>query len=218
MGQNSEELTTTTTTPTTGTTTTPADIEATRANLTRDIDELSDKVSPARVVERRKEAAKGRLGSVREKVMGSASGTSTSVKDRVMGSASNTRSTVSSAGGSVSDTAQGALGTIESKTEGNPLIAGLVAFGTGMLISSLIPASQKEAQAAQKAVEAAKEHGQPVMDEAKSVGQEMGQNLKESAADAAQEVKATAQDSAQTVKQEGQSSAQTVKDEAKPTS
>jgi hypothetical protein len=48
---------------TTGGTTTPADIEETRANLTRDIDELTDKVNPTRVVERRKEAAKGRLGS-----------------------------------------------------------------------------------------------------------------------------------------------------------
>jgi hypothetical protein len=202
MGQNSEELTTTsmtttgTTAGTTGTTTTPADIEETRANLTRDIDELTDKVTPSRVVERRKQAARSRLGSVKDKVMGSASGATGGVKDKVMGSASNARSGVSSAGGSVSDTASGAastvsdtahgaLGTIESRTEGNPLAAGLIAFGAGMLISALIPASEKEAQAAQKAVETAKEHGQPVMDHAKSVGQEMGQNLKESAADAA---------------------------------
>jgi Protein of unknown function (DUF3618) len=232
MGQNSEELSTTrvTTTETSGTTT-PADIEATRANLTRDIDELSDKVSPARVVERRKQAARSRLGTVRDKVMGSSSGSRNTpgLKDKVMGSASSASSGVSSVGSSVSDTAsgavssvsdtaQGALGTIESRTEGNPLAAGLIAFGAGMLISALIPASEKEAQAAQKAVEAAKEHGQPVMEQAKSVGQEMGQNLKESAADAAQEVKATAADSAQTVKQEGQSSAQTVKEEAKPNS
>ena len=61
MGQNTEELTTT-----------PADIEATRADLTRNIDELSDKVSPQRVVERRKEAARNSLSSVRDKIMGSA--------------------------------------------------------------------------------------------------------------------------------------------------
>ena len=61
MGQNTEELTTT-----------PADIEATRSSLTRDIDELTDKVSPSRVIDRRKEAAKGRFGSLRDKVMGSA--------------------------------------------------------------------------------------------------------------------------------------------------
>jgi len=60
MGQSTEELTTT-----------PADIEATRADLSRNIDELSDKVSSQRVVERRKEAAKDSLGSMRDKLMGS---------------------------------------------------------------------------------------------------------------------------------------------------
>jgi ElaB/YqjD/DUF883 family membrane-anchored ribosome-binding protein len=194
MGQNTEELTPT-----------PADIEATRSNLTRDIDELTDKVSPARVMDRRKQPAKGRIGSVRDKVMGSASHAS----DKLSGS-------TSSATGSVTDGASSALDTIEARAQGNPLAAGLVAFGAGMLISALIPASDKEAQVAQRAVEAAKEHGQPVVDQAKSVGQEMGQNLKESATDAAQEVKATAQDSAQNVKQETQSSAQTVKEDARP--
>jgi gas vesicle protein len=199
MGQDTEGLTTT-----------PADIDATRANLSRDIDELTDKVSPGRVVERRKQAAKGRLGSVRDKVMGAVP---------MSGSGSNgggVGSKVSDAAGSVSDSAGGAVDAIGSKAQGNPLAAGLVAFGAGMLISALIPASQKEAEVAQRAVDAAKEHGQPVLDEAKSVGQQMGQDLKDSATESAQQVKETAQDSVENVKQEGQSSAQTVKDQASP--
>jgi gas vesicle protein len=202
MGQNSEELTTT-----------PADIAATRENLSRDIDELTDKVNPARVVDRRKEAAKSRFGSVKEKVMGAVPSPSLSSSS---GGGGGIGTSVSSAKDSVSDTASGALGAVESKAQGNPLAAGLVAFGAGMLISALIPPSEKEAQAALRAVEAAKEHGQPLLDEAKSVGQQMGQDLKESATQSAQEVKATAQESVENVKQEGQSSAQNVKDEAKP--
>ena len=194
MGQNTEELTPT-----------PADIEATRSNLTRDIDELTDKVSPARVMDRRKQAAKGRIGSVRDKVMGSAS----HAGDKLSGSTSH-------ATGSVADGATSALDTIESRAQGNPLAAGLVAFGAGMLISALIPASEKESQAAQKLTEVAKEQGQPLLDEAKSVGQDLAGDLKESATDSAQHLKSTAQESAQHVKQEGQSSAQTVKDEATP--
>lgn len=194
MGQNTEELTTT-----------PADIEATRSNLTRDIDELTDKVSPARVMDRRKEAAKSRIGSIRYKVMGSASNAGGSLSD-----------TVSSASGSVSDTTGGAISGLESRTQGNPLTAGVVAFGVGMLISALIPASEKESQVAQKLTEVGKEQGQPLIDEAKSVGQDMAAVLKESAADSAQQVQATAQDSVETVKQEGQSSAQTVRDDASP--
>jgi hypothetical protein len=194
MGQNAEELTTT-----------PADIEATRTNLTRDIDELTDKVTPSRVLDRRKEAAKGRMGSLRDKVMGSASNAGGSLSG-----------TASSATGSVSDTATGALNGLESRAQGNPLAAGLVAFGAGMLISALIPASEKESQAAQKLTQVAQDQGQPLIDEAKSVGQDMASNLKESAADSAQQVQATAQGSVETIRQEGQSSAQTVRDEASP--
>jgi len=194
MGQNTEELTPT-----------PADIEATRSNLTRDIDELTDKVSPARVLDRRKQAAKGRIGSVRDKVMGSAS----AAGDRLSGSTSN-------ATGAVSDGASSALDTLESRAQGNPLAAGLVAFGAGMLISALIPASENESQAAQRLTEVAKEQGQPLIDEAKSVAQDMAGDLRESAADSAQHLKSTAQESAETLQQEGQSSAQNVKDEATP--
>ncbi|MCW2847018.1 MAG: hypothetical protein JWR90_992 [Marmoricola sp.] len=193
MGQDTDALTTT-----------PADIESTRADLSRNLDELSDKVSPQRVVQRRKDAARQGLGSVKDKVMGSAQSVTS-------------RTSPSGAAGSVKGSAQDAMGTVGSATAGNPLVAGAVAFGAGMLISALIPASRTEAQTAQRVVEAAKEHGQPLIDEAKSVGQDIGRDLGESAKQAVQEVKASAQDSAQNVKQEGQSSVDQVKDEA-PTS
>ena len=198
MGQRTEEQLTT-------------DIENTRDDLSRNLDALNDRVNPSRVMERRKEAARSKFGSLRDKVMGSAhdakhsaSSTSSSMGDKA-----------SSAADSVTGTAHDAAQTVQQKAEGNPLAAGLMAFGAGVLISSIIPASEKESQAAQKLVETAKEHGQPIMDEAKAAGQEMGQNLKEEATQAAQEVKASAQDSAQNVKQEGQSSAATVKDDTK---
>jgi ElaB/YqjD/DUF883 family membrane-anchored ribosome-binding protein len=192
MGTRAEELSTT-----------PEDIEATRASLSRDIDELSDKVSPARVVQRRKEAVKGRFSSTRDKVMGSARQGS--------GSAG---SAVSSAQGAVGDGARRTVDTVEARVEGNPLAAGLVAFGAGMLISALLPASEAEQRAADNLVEAAKEHGAPVVDEAKAVAQDVGSNLGEQAKQAADEVRSTAQDSVQTVKGDASSSAQTVRDDA----
>lgn len=179
MGQTAEERMTT-------------EIAGTRENLSRDVDALYDKVSPSRVVERRKAAVRGRLSGVRDKVMGTTQG----------------------ATGSVGGTAQQAVTTVQRQTQGSPLAAGLVAFGAGMVASALIPASEKEARATQRLTEAAK--GSGIVEEAKSVGQEVGQNLKDKAAEAAQEVKASAQDSAQTVREEGQSAAQTVKEEAQP--
>lgn len=235
MGQDSEELSTggygsgygtdPGTGPVSGASTTPADIEATRASLSRDIDELTDKVSPARVVDRRKEAARSRLASVRHKVMGAAPDLG-GVKDSVLGSGSGSGSgggvaagvsdRASQAAGSVSGVASGAVDSLGARAQGNPLAAGLVAFGAGMLLSALVPASAKEAQLASAAVDAAKEHGQPVLEEAKTVGQQIGADLKDSAGESVQQVKDTAAESVEHVKAEGQSSAQTVKDQATP--
>lgn len=235
MGQDSEELSTggygsgygtdpgtgLGTGPVSGTSTTPADIEATRASLSRDIDELTDKVSPARVVDRRKEAARSRLASVRHKVMGAAPDLG-GVKDSVLGSGSGSGSGggvaagVSDRASQVSGVASGAVDSLGARAQGNPLAAGLVAFGAGMLLSALVPASAKEAQLASAAVDAAKEHGQPVLEEAKTVGQQIGADLKDSAGESVQQVKDTAAESVEHVKAEGQSSAQTVKDQATP--
>jgi Protein of unknown function (DUF3618) len=186
MGQSTEELN--------------DDIEATRQRLSRDVDELGTKVSPSQIAHRRKEAAKNKLGSLR---------------DRVMGSAQDATGSVASAGqsmtGSVSDTASGAVQGLQQRAEGNPLAAGVIAFGAGMLLSSLFPATRAETQVAQKGMDTAREHGQPLIEEAKSMGQEVGQNLKEAGSQAASEVASTAKDSAQHVKEEGQESAQNVR-------
>jgi ElaB/YqjD/DUF883 family membrane-anchored ribosome-binding protein len=190
MGQSTEELTT--------------QIEDTRGDLARDVDALTDRVSPSRMVERRKAAARGRMRQLRSKVMGTAHSGQHA-----------TTSTAQHAVDTVSGTTQDAMSTIEDRVEGSPLAAGVIAFGAGMVLSALIPASDAEAQAAQKVVDTAKEHGQPVMDEAKSVGQEMGENLKQSATEAGQQVKDTAQQSAEHVKAQGQSSAQEVKSETR---
>jgi len=178
------------------------DIEQTRENLSRDVDELTDKVSPSRIAHRRKVAATSKLRTIRE---------------QIMGSVSEGGDKLSSATHDVGDAATGAVEAVEDKARGNPLGAGLVAFGAGVVLSSLIPASRAETQAAQRAMDVAKEQGGPLMDEAKAATQSMVGELKDSAARAAEEVKATAQDSAGTVQNEAMSSAENVKDAA-PTS
>ena len=49
------------------------DIARTRAELSQDVDALQYKVSPAAIIERRKSAARGRMASVKSKVMGTGS-------------------------------------------------------------------------------------------------------------------------------------------------
>jgi ElaB/YqjD/DUF883 family membrane-anchored ribosome-binding protein len=185
MGQSTEELST--------------QIAGTRESLASDLDALQDRVSPSAIVERRKEAARSKVRSVKDKVMGSG------------------HHVASSAGSTGSDAVAGVKGTVgdakdatDEAIEGSPLAAGLIAFGAGLVIAALIPASDAEQRASHKVVESA----QPLVDEAKSVGQEVGDSLKDSAAVAAQQIKESAQHSAERLQDEGKSSAASVKAEA----
>lgn len=169
-------------------------IEATRAELSNDVNALGDKVSPAEIAKRQ-----------RDKLMG----TITSVKDSVMGSAGAKASAghnLSLAGNAASELP----GTVATKTRGNPMAAGVIAFGVGLLASSLFPASAPEARAAA----AVKDKAQPLVDEVTSTAKDIAGNLQEPAQDAVQSVKDTAHDAVSTVKDEGSSAAEDVKTQA----
>jgi hypothetical protein len=196
-------------------------IEDTRANLSYEVDALNEKVNPTRVVDRRVGKAKTTVSGLKDKVFGVAHD-----KGAQMGSAtSNVSGSAQHAAHSAADTVQGAASTavsavqsapdtIQRQAQGNPLAAGLIAFGVGWLVSSLLPTSEKEKQLASQAEAAVKEHSQPLVDQAKTVAQEIGDNLKPAAQDAVESVKSTAQDGVQTVKAEGQSAAQDVQGQA----
>jgi Protein of unknown function (DUF3618) len=196
-------------------------IEDTRRELSYDVDALNEKVNPARVVDRRMTAAKGRMTSMKEKVMGSAQHTSAQTHGMASNVAGSVQGTASSAAGSVQDAASTAAGAVQQapdaivrQTQGNPLAAGLIAFGVGWLVSSLLPATQKEQELAQQAETALRENKDALLAPAKQAAQEIGEELKPAAQQAVDEVKTTAQDAAQTVKDEGQSAAQDVKGQA----
>ncbi len=172
------------------------EIEQTRQELSYDADALTEKVSPARIVDRRVGRAKNAFGNAKERVMGSASGT--------------TSSAVSGVSGTTSDLADSA----RQRTQGNPLAAGLIAFGAGWLVSALVPASRREEQAAGQLVDAAKEHSQPVKDNLGQMATEIKDNMQEPAQQAMQSVSSTAGDAVQTVKDEGRSAAEGVKSDA----
>jgi gas vesicle protein len=130
--------------------------------------------------------------------------------------------------GDLSERAQGVAGSVQGvavsgrdavsnapalarqKTQGNPLVAGLVAFGAGLLISSLIPASSKEKELAGDVKAKAEPLKSGITDAAKDVAA----NLREPAQEAVQAVKETATDAVSNVKDEGASAASDVKDQA----
>lgn len=196
-------------------------IEDTRRELSYDVDALNEKVNPARVVDRRVTAAKGRVSGLKDKVMGSAHdtrhsahGVASNAAGSVQGAASNAAGTVQDAASSAAGAIQGAPDAAIRQTQGNPLAAGLIAFGVGWLVSSLLPATQKEQQLAQQAETAVRDNKDALLAPAKEAAQEIGEQLKPAAQDAAESVKATAQDAVATVKDEGQSAAQDVQGQA----
>jgi hypothetical protein len=196
-------------------------IEDTRRELSYDVDALNEKVNPARVVDRRVTAAKGRMTGLKDKVMGTAHDTTQSAHGMASNAAGSVQGAASNAAGSVQDAASSAAGAIQGapdmamrQTQGNPLAAGLIAFGVGWLVSSLLPATQKEQQLAQQAETAVRDNKDMLMAPAKQAAQEIGEQLKPAAQEAMESVKSTAQDAAETVKSEGQSAAQDVQGQA----
>src|SRR5205823_5088716 len=148
----------------------------TRANLSYDVDALNEKVNPTRVVDRRVGKAKSTVTGLKDKVFGAAHdtgqhahGTAANAAGSVQGAASSAAGSVQNAASSAVDAVQSAPDTIQRQAQGNPLAAGLIAFGVGWLVSSLLPTSEKEKQLASQAESAVKDHSQPLVDQAKNV-------------------------------------------------
>jgi ElaB/YqjD/DUF883 family membrane-anchored ribosome-binding protein len=196
-----------------------ADIERTRATLSNDVDDLAESVKPKSVAQRQVDKVKDAAGSLKDRVMGSddddySSSTvgdkASAAKDAVADRAYAARDTVSEKASDAADAVREAPTTLKRKAQGNPLAAGVIAFGLGMLVSSLIPSSEKE----RRAVSQLQDNLEPVKQKATEVAQDVGENLRPAAQEAAQSVKSTAQEGVENVKQEGQSAAQDVKGQA----
>jgi ElaB/YqjD/DUF883 family membrane-anchored ribosome-binding protein len=172
-----------------------ADIERTRAALSDDVDALADTANPKNIARRQADRAKGTLVDVKDRVMG----VGDDVKERVRGAGDNVAGTVQDRASAVGDAVSEAPTVAKQKTRGNPLAAGLIAFGAGMVISSLIPSSEKE----QRAVSSLQDNLEPLKEKATEVAKDFGQQLKEPAQEAAASVKTTAAEGVQNVKDEG---------------
>lgn len=183
------------------------EIEETRSELGTDVDAVQDKVSPSSIAHRKTSRARESFSRVKHNIMGETDNARGSAGSKAHQAQDVAQEKARETGHAIQDAPHQAW----EKTQGNPLAAGLVAFGAGMLASALIPASQKEQEAAQQV----KERSQPLVSEAKDAAKGVAEDLKEPAKQAAEDVKGSAQDSAQTVKEEGQHETDEMKDRAK---
>jgi ElaB/YqjD/DUF883 family membrane-anchored ribosome-binding protein len=196
------------------------EIERTRYNLSADVDMLAEKVTPSRVMRRKVGRARQTMTNVRDRVMGTACDTAGTASDRIGDTASSIAHNASSAASNAAETVGQAPQAIRRGTEGNPLAAGLIAFGAGWLLSSLVPASKPEQRVAGQAADWVREHGELLTHQAQQAGQELKENMREPAKHAAESVRSTASDAATTVTDEARAAADDVTgraDEARST-
>lgn len=169
---------------------------------------------------------KGAVQGVKDRIFGSDDDpddqgrigeTKSGLQDRVSGVQGTVQDKISNVQGSVQDKVAGVKGAVQDKassigdavasaprrakqgTQGNPLAAGLIAFGVGLLISGAIPSSQKE----QRAVSDLQQNLEPLKAKATEAAKEVAENQREPAQEAVESVKASATDAVQNVKDEG---------------
>jgi ElaB/YqjD/DUF883 family membrane-anchored ribosome-binding protein len=181
MGKSAEEL--------------KAEIADNRAQLSDTMDAIGDRVSPGRMIERKK----NRVAQ-----------TARSLKERVMGTVDDVGHSVS---GAAHDTTQGVSNmpdAIRTRSQGNPMVAGGIAFGVGFLAAVAFPASRTERDATSTMMSKA----EPVTGELTKAAHEIADHLKEPAQNAVAEVKTAANQAATSVTDTAKDSAQHTSDEA----
>jgi hypothetical protein len=183
-----------------------SEIEGTRQDMSETIDAIADRTSPGRIIQRRRQRVSDGWRSVRDRVMGRAHDTSGSAGD----AAQDVGGTARDAAGSVVEGARRAPDKVIEQTQGNPIAAGLIAFGGGLLVASLIPPSEAEQRVAGQVVEKA----QPVRDELERAGHEVVEDLRSTAEQGAEQVKQRATEAVGTVQEDARASAGNVREEA----
>lgn len=201
------------------------DIEYRRESISQTVDQIENRVSPSRIAARGRYRARQRLYDMKDRIMGNESrdypwqtyDDSPGVRERASGITDSVSSSVSSAGDTVSQGLSSAGDTlgdvpqmVRRQARGNPLAAGIIAFGGGLLVGTLAPRTQPERRVARQVEPLVSD----VVDEAKERGQSIAEDLKEPARRAADQVKESAKSGAQSVQEDAKEAAQRAKDEA----
>ncbi|HVL99878.1 MAG TPA: hypothetical protein VM324_11360 [Egibacteraceae bacterium] len=181
------------------------DIAHAREGAQATIGRIEERVSPRRIGGRGTARLRGAWGGARDRVMGS---------PQVM----RINETGSAQGGSRLEDVTGDISArvdqLEEKGrrhyQGNPLAVGLVAFGAGALIGSLLPDTQPE----RKISGDLKQRLAPVGQELKQAGQEVAQDLRQEAQTKIEDVKGTASEAAEAVKEDARDAAEELRDES----
>ena len=158
-----------------------SEIEQTRAGLATDVNLLTEKVSPARVVERRVDSAKEAVGNLTGNLTG-----------RVFGRDDDPQAAPGPSMAGAVDAVRSTPEVARDKATGSPLIAGALAFGAGYLLATVLPASQRERAAASTMTGQLQDLKEPLQQQAQAAAAAVKQDLQPQVEQAAAAVKDTA--------------------------
>lgn len=194
------------------------DIAETRSELARDVDALADRTLPNRVARRGWTEAKAKVRTVTDKVMGTPNGGDGAVASTVgaiQGAATQVGEKAGDVASSVATSVRQTPGAVAHGTQGNPIAAGVIAFGVGLLAASLIPATELERRAGQQI----RDNAGDLMDQVREPLTESAEQIKEdavaSATVALDDIKQTAKDAAQATKEQAAHSMHEATEETK---
>jgi gas vesicle protein len=190
-------------------------IEYTRAELAHDVDRLADRTSPRRVARRRWSAMKERVMGTPSQVRDTTSDTARSAVATVQDTASEAGDRAGEAAREAADAVRQAPAKVARQARGNPIAAGVIAFGVGLLAASLIPTTEAERQVGEQIRDNAGDLAGTVREPLRESAQQLKEDLSDSVQDAADQVKETARDAAVTTKEEATSSAQYAAEETR---
>jgi gas vesicle protein len=177
-----------------------AEIE--RARMGNTLEAIGDRLSPERVVERRKAAVGQGFKRMREAVMGSPEYIEPTAS-RLRDQAENAASSAADAARSAADKVQHAPEMVMDQARGNPIAAGLVAFGIGALVATAFPKTRTE----QHLVERARPQIDSAKDELQGAGRAVAADVREQTKSAADEVTSAGKEAASNVADEAKSTA-----------
>lgn len=180
------------------------EVEESRARLAHNVDRLTDRATPSKVVRRKAGAAQHRLTGVKERVMGTAGQKSHDLARSAEDTGDSVRRTADQVGQSVREAPE----QVVRQTQGSPLAAGVIAFGAGMLAAALLPVSEAEERVGSRLREHSDELLQPVRESARGAAEDLKEGMRGPATEAVESVKSTAQEAADATKQQAQDSSQ----------
>ncbi|MBY5161361.1 DUF3618 domain-containing protein [Salsipaludibacter albus] len=181
------------------------EIRMTRGRMDDTLGQLEDRVAPSRVAAR----GRARLRSNWRRLRGTVMGT---VDDRTSHAAGSSRSPGDVASGAAHQARQ-APDAARRATRGNPLAAGMVAFGLGALVAAALPESEQERRLVEDGVD--RVDLQRLRNQVEDAVEEVREPVEAQAREGLDQVKDTASSEADGLRDEARSSQQRVTGEAR---